>query len=242
VEEFLSKDYPPISALVLNAGYRMCATVEFLADGLELMFAIHHLNHALLFFLLQPHLTDTARIILVSSSTHDPKFRRVPTPPNSTTGDPAAHPPIGKKYETYAEGNRRYALSKLCNVLVTYTLHDRQTRDRVVMALDPGVMATKLYRWVPGLSGKVLNRFFASSIGRGVIRDLYKTDYVAGTLAKMAVDRRSGEGEGRETPIQSHTHLREPKVPSSELVVKLTEGHILFMKSSRVRTVRSSTV
>lgn len=47
------------------------------------------------------------------------------------------------------------------------------------MGLDPGVMPTRLYRWVPGFQGSILNRLFASNIGRFTMKDLFKTDYVA---------------------------------------------------------------
>ncbi len=63
------------------------------------------------------------------------------------------------------------------------------------MGLDPGVMPTRLYRWVPGFQGSILNRLFASYIGRFTMKDLFKTDYVAQTLSKMAIGPEFGQAE-----------------------------------------------
>jgi len=192
VEEYLSKGFPPISALILNAGHQSCFKVQFSPDGEELMFAINHVNHALLFFLLKDRLVNDARIILISSSTHDPARKRVP-PPDFTSGEAAAHPSTGKQYDTIAEGNRRYALSKLCNVLFAYAIHDNKTRPWIGMALDPGVMPTGLYRWLPWPVSSIFRWYFSSIIGQYFIKDLYQTSYVAETLCKMATSPEFGD-------------------------------------------------
>ncbi|CAD6572630.1 MAG: hypothetical protein TREMPRED_000589 [Tremellales sp. Tagirdzhanova-0007] len=214
VTTYLSKGFPPISGLLLNAGYQRANKLELSADGIELQFAINHVNHALLFFLLQSQLLPTARIIIVSSSAHDPAKARVP-PPNFTTGEMAAHPPKGAKDDTIPEGQRRYALSKLCNVMFAYAIDERKTQPWVVMALDPGVMPTNLYRWIPGIIGSAVKWYFDSYVGRMFVNDLHPTEYVAETLVKMTVGpdyadaRKSGKyygSGGDETPSSKQSY------------------------------------
>ncbi|WVQ84973.1 hypothetical protein IAT38_007137 [Cryptococcus sp. DSM 104549] len=186
---FLAGGYPPISALLLNAAIQVIPKLEFSADGIEVMFATNHVNHALLFFLLRGQLTNNARIVLTSSSGHDPKLERAPAP-HYTTGEETAHPPTGAKWDTQAEGFRRYSLSKLCNILFAYALA-RKAREQgygwTVMALDPGIMATSLYRWNKGLLGAAFSWALQSRWLKWFVKDLYTPDFSAATLAKMAV-------------------------------------------------------
>jgi len=49
--------------------------VHVTPDGIELMFAVHHVNQALLFFPLRPHLLPTARVFIVASGIHDDKYQ-----------------------------------------------------------------------------------------------------------------------------------------------------------------------
>ncbi len=86
-----------------------------------------------------------ARIVVVSSGTHDPAKRTGMPAPQYTSADalaqanPAADPrePIGTL------GRRRYTTSKLCNVLFAYEL-DRRLRengsDVTVNVFDPGLL------------------------------------------------------------------------------------------------------
>jgi NAD(P)-dependent dehydrogenase (short-subunit alcohol dehydrogenase family) len=191
---FEAGGYPPISALVLNAGFQVFDKLRYAeADGIEAMFAGNYVNHALLFYLLVPHLAGNARVISVASSAHDPKFKRVP-PPNYTTAEQAAHPPTGTKYDTRQEAMRRYGLSKLCNVLFTYSLHRHaraQGKAWVITALDPGVMPTSLYRWA-GAFGTAFTYFLSTWLARQFLRDLFPTEFVAATLAMMAADTEFG--------------------------------------------------
>jgi NAD(P)-dependent dehydrogenase (short-subunit alcohol dehydrogenase family) len=81
-----------------------------------------------------------ARIVVVSSGTHDPaKFTGMPHP-HYTSAAELAHPP-GQL--TAEEGRRRYTTSKLCNLLFTYELDRRMGHGAhgvTVNAFDPGMM------------------------------------------------------------------------------------------------------
>jgi NAD(P)-dependent dehydrogenase (short-subunit alcohol dehydrogenase family) len=144
--EWDSSSFPPIQALVMNAALQFPGDVGYTVDGFEKTFGISHIGHALLFHLLRPHLADTARIVIVSSGTHDPA---------QTTGMPAAvynsaeelaHPtPETSKNK----GRQRYTSTKLANVLYCYALHGRfmaiaresdKKTDWTVSAFDPGLM------------------------------------------------------------------------------------------------------
>jgi NAD(P)-dependent dehydrogenase (short-subunit alcohol dehydrogenase family) len=85
------------------------------------------------------HLARPARIVVVSSGTHDPaKHTGMPSPRYTTAAD-LARPEGG----TGGEGRRRYTTSKLCNVLFAYELDRRLGRGEqgvTVNAFDPGLM------------------------------------------------------------------------------------------------------
>ncbi|KAK8858871.1 hypothetical protein IAR55_003102 [Kwoniella newhampshirensis] len=189
VKLYESNKFPPLRALILNAGLQLVDKVIITSDGIEAMFAIDHVNQALLFFLLRDQLTETARVILVGSSAHDPATKQIPAV-NYTTVEAAAHPPTDKKYEGRAEGMRRYGTSKLCNYLFAYSLarhvkaSNRQWR---IIVLDPGVMPTRLYRWLPGPVETFWLWILPTFVGRAIIKNFIPTEVVAATLTRVAV-------------------------------------------------------
>jgi NAD(P)-dependent dehydrogenase (short-subunit alcohol dehydrogenase family) len=81
-----------------------------------------------------------ARIVVVSSGTHDPaRFTGMPHP-RYTSGAALARPPGDLTAE---EGRRRYTTSKLCNLLFCYELDrrlDHGAQGMTVNAFDPGLM------------------------------------------------------------------------------------------------------
>jgi len=131
---------PPIQAVICNAGVQMVSGVQSTADGHEMTFGVNHLGH----FALVCGLLDTfhapARIVVVSSGTHDPaRFTGMPHP-RYTSGAALARPPGDLTAE---EGRRRYTTSKLCNLLFCYELDrrlDHGAQGMTVNAFDPGLM------------------------------------------------------------------------------------------------------
>lgn len=153
VKTLESKDYPPISSLLLNAGIQFHdgKSLRYSPDGVEMTFATNHLGHALLFFLLKPHLTDDARIVITASGTHDPeqmKKSRFMSPIAAyESAELLAHPTDKDGYDVNNKGVQRYASSKLANVMFVYALERRlkQVRESsnkkwTVIAMDPGLM------------------------------------------------------------------------------------------------------
>lgn len=167
-----SKNYPPISSLLLNAGIQFHdgTKLRYSPDGIEMTFATNHLGHALLFFLLKPHLTDDARIVITASGTHDPiqmaKSRLVTPIAAYESAELLAHPTDNEGYSTNDKGIQRYASSKLANVMFVSALERRLSKLRAtsnkswtVVAMDPGLMpGTSLARD----AGAVLNFVFVT--------------------------------------------------------------------------------
>jgi NAD(P)-dependent dehydrogenase (short-subunit alcohol dehydrogenase family) len=139
---YSNQSFPPISALVMNAGLQFPDGVSYTDDGVEKTFAINHVGHALLFYLLRRRLAPNARILITASGTHDPAQKSGLPDAKYTTAEELAHPtPASAKNQ----GRQRYATSKLCNVMWAYALHDHITKaasgkNWTVTAFDPGLM------------------------------------------------------------------------------------------------------
>ena len=139
---------PPLRALVCNAGLQFTKRAVS-SDGHEATFAINHLGHFLLTNLLLGALVPPARIVFVSSGTHDPAERTgIPHPRFRGVRALADPRDDGGDADPGRFGRRAYSTSKLCNVLCTYELARRLEADcrsrpdaRItVNAFDPGLM------------------------------------------------------------------------------------------------------
>ncbi|MCG7609931.1 MULTISPECIES: SDR family NAD(P)-dependent oxidoreductase [Mycobacterium] len=134
-------DVPPVTALVCNAGLQLVAGAQTTVEGYEMTWGVNHLGHFALVRHLLDALTVPARIVVVSSGTHDPeKFTGMPAPQYVSAGDLLRPPADGL---TGDEGRRRYTTSKLCNMLFSYELDRRLghgARGVTVNAFDPGLM------------------------------------------------------------------------------------------------------
>lgn len=73
---------PPLGAVVCNAGVQFIQRQTYTPEGFDTTFGVNHLGHFLLVNLLLKQLVAPARIILVSSDTHDS---------SKTTGMPAPY-------------------------------------------------------------------------------------------------------------------------------------------------------
>jgi light-dependent protochlorophyllide reductase len=150
--DYAAERRPPLRAIVCNAATQIVTGRTFTKDGFETTFAVNHLGHFLLVNLMLAQIAPPARIVVVSSGTHDPA---------QTTGMPA---PIYRRARILARpdedskplddpqgtaGRRAYTTSKLCNVLFTYELDRRLRVEKAVgqngpsitvNAFDPGLM------------------------------------------------------------------------------------------------------
>jgi NAD(P)-dependent dehydrogenase (short-subunit alcohol dehydrogenase family) len=141
VDEFVrhirAAGLPPIQALVCNAGVQVISGTQRTVDGLEMTFGVNHLGHFALVRGLLAELASPARIIVVSSDTHDP---------TKSTGMPAPHYTSAERLANPADdedGRCRYTTSKLCNLLFAYELDrtlEQGRRGITVNAFNPGLM------------------------------------------------------------------------------------------------------
>lgn len=149
-KEWEAKSFPPIRALLLNAGLQFLDGKHKTVDGFEATFGVNHVGHALLFHLLYPYVAEKARIVVTASGTHDPAQKSGMPDATYTTAEILAHP-IPEKENS---GALCYSTSKLVNILWTYALQRRLDRDLrkslTVVAFDPGLLpGTGLAREYP---------------------------------------------------------------------------------------------
>ena len=136
-ESVRDADLSPLHAIVCNAGVQVVSGTEWTEDGVEMTFGVNHLGHFALVQGLLDKLVPPARILVVSSGTHDPnKHTGMPNPDYTSAAD-LAHP---RKEQSADDGRRRYTTSKLCNLLFTYELDRRLGQGVTVNAFDPGLM------------------------------------------------------------------------------------------------------
>ena len=141
VRVFLSSDYPPLYAVVCNAGLQIVNGIKYTRDGFEVTFGVNHLGHFLLVNLLLEKIVNSGRIIFVSSDTHDPLQKTGMPEPIYDKAEFLAYP--GRSKVTLS-GTERYTTSKLCNIYCTYELDERlksqTTKNITVNAFNPGMM------------------------------------------------------------------------------------------------------
>jgi light-dependent protochlorophyllide reductase len=140
VDDVRDATLAPLHAIVCNAGVQVVSGTEWTKDGFEMTFGVNHLGHFALVQGLLDELAHPARIVVVSSGTHDPsKHTGMPHPEYTSAAD-LAEP---RAEQSADDGRRRYTTSKLCNVLFTYELDRRLGHGRTgvaVNAFDPGLM------------------------------------------------------------------------------------------------------
>ncbi|KAI0479293.1 NAD(P)-binding protein [Xylariaceae sp. FL0804] len=167
---------PPIRALVLCAGWQEYTTQTLTDDGFDMAFQANHLSHFLLALLLLQSMDKTdGRIVIVASWSHDSTDRRNNTGPPMTDFQPFreerfrqifsapmdTEPIARSRWSTadefpgdFCAGYRRYAASKLCEVMFMRELSRRVAADPVlssvaILGIDPGAMPSTLQSRAP---------------------------------------------------------------------------------------------
>ena len=156
--DFLHRDQP-LHLLINNAG--LAGQRGLTADGFELTFGVNHLGHFLLTTLLLDRIKAAApaRIVTVASQAHY-RTRRIPwerlrEPTRTMTG-------LGE-----------YGVSKLANVLFSAELARRLDGSGVTTySLHPGVIASDIWRRIPGPL-RVVAKAFMGSTDDGAKTSLY---------------------------------------------------------------------
>ena len=178
-------EHDRLDVLVNNAGGFFFDRRES-ADGIEMTFALNHLNYFLLTNLLLDLLKGTggeraeesARTVNVASDAHR---------------DARIHFD-DLQFETGYSGREAYNQSKLANVLFTYELDRRLRRDRAtVNALHPGFVNTGIANdhWLTGPVLSLIHFFFAKSPEAGAETPIYlaSSPEVEGMSGKYFIDR-----------------------------------------------------
>jgi len=131
----------PLDAVLCNAGGRFDGPVRHSADGYELTFATNHLGNFLLVELLLPSMSESARVIVTASGTHDPDSVDGRLVGRAVEPDAIALAAVGTDGAPVLSAGKRYATSKMCAVMFCYEL-DRRLRARgssvTSIAFDPG--------------------------------------------------------------------------------------------------------
>ncbi|HVM09781.1 MAG TPA: SDR family oxidoreductase [Acidimicrobiales bacterium] len=144
----------PLHVLVNNAG--VGGQKGRTAQGFEIHFGVNHLGHFLLTNLLLDRLRESARsagrpsrVVNVSSDAH---YQAGGVPFDDLRSEPSL------------TGVKEYAVSKLCNVLFAEELARRVPADELVsVSLHPGVIASDIWRRVPGPARWLMKRFMKST-------------------------------------------------------------------------------
>jgi NAD(P)-dependent dehydrogenase (short-subunit alcohol dehydrogenase family) len=195
---------PPLQAIVCNAGVQVVSGREWTQDGVEMTFGVNHLGHFALVQGLLDELAHPARILVVSSGTHDPRMHTGMPDPRYTSAADLAHPSADQSTD---DGRRRYTTSKLCNLLFAYEL-DRRLGDGVtVNAYDPGLMpGSGLARDYPPLQ-RLAWRYLlpALRVLPGVRSTRTSGRYLAALVNDAGYDGVSGQYFAGPRPIKSST-------------------------------------
>lgn len=197
------EELPPVHALICNAGVQSAGKQTFTVDGFESTFGVNHLGHFLLVNLLTPLLSTPSRITVVASGVHDPAQKTgMPAP---AWNDPAALArgelgSLGASDSATKAGRRRYATSKLANVLFTYELARRLPAGITTSAFDPGLMpGTGLAREAPAalqwVWHQVLPRVMPL-LRRVVSANIHSPAESGAALARLASDHSLGARSG----------------------------------------------
>lgn len=215
--QWKEKHFPPIDSLVFNAALQFPGGAEYTNDGFEKTFAISHLGHALLFSLLRQELADTARVVIVSSGTHDPAQKTGIPPPEYPSTEEVAHP-TGDSLKS--PGRQRYTTTKLANVFYTYALNRRfeainksAGKHWTVSAFDPGMMpGTGLARDASGVEKflwvKVLPKVMPL-LRLLMSHNIHTAEYSGEMLARLVLEpaEKIGSGVYYEGPKQVNSSV-----------------------------------
>ena len=247
-QEFAAReDLPPLRAAVLNAGLQVVNGTTYTEDGFETTFGVNHLGHFLLVNLLLREMSAPARVVYVSSGTHDPKQRTGMPAPRYRSPAALAHPdehpdPAEEGEGPGTVGRRRYTTSKLLNVYAAYEL-DRRLRavglstaaDPItVNAFDPGFMpGTGLTRdYGPG-ARFVVNRILPRLVPLlGVFGvNVNSTESSGKNLARLVLDPKLEGVSGR-------YFEGEKEIRSSEMSYDRTNAADLWETSTELVRLR----
>src|SRR3984957_11080568 len=190
---------PPLRALVCNAATQIVTGRTFTKDGFETTFGVNHLGHFLLVNLMLAQVVPPARIVVVSSGTHDPAQTIGMPPPIYRRARILARPdedskPLDDPQGT--AGRRAYTTSKLCNVLFTYELDRRLRAEKAVGQNGPSI-TVNAFACEHGHRAQVrahLGKILPGRARRAVVQGLIRSSDGGGIVG---VECRDGQADAR---------------------------------------------
>ncbi|THC89372.1 hypothetical protein EYZ11_011184 [Aspergillus tanneri] len=145
-------DLPPIAAIICNAfTWSLSGALQFSRDGYESTFQVNHLSHFLLVLKLLSRMDrQSGRVVMLSSEVHDPEHRNPLSKlgamfPQEDDMEQLVKPVADSPGTEHDMGWRRYATSKLANVMFMHSLnyqleHNPSLGKITVTAMDPGAI------------------------------------------------------------------------------------------------------
>ena len=234
VREIDARDVP-LRALVCNAGLQVHKGPQLSPDGYELTFAVNHLGHFLLTNLLLARLVRNApaRIVIVASGVHDPKFRT--GMPKPAVADLATLAATGGPRAGAFDGRLAYVNSKLCNLWFTYELIrrieaaglSREGHWVSVNAFEPGLVpGSGLARDYPPVLRFIWDRVLPglARVLSPAVPSINPADKAGAALAKVALDPELDRTSGRYFP----SHARWRPAPSSDASYDQAQARALW--------------
>jgi NAD(P)-dependent dehydrogenase (short-subunit alcohol dehydrogenase family) len=189
-----------LQAILCNAGARI-QDLNYSVDGYEETFATNHLGHFLLLELLIDRLAANGRVVFTASGTHDPD-----TADGRLVG-PAVEPDAlmlandGRDGRKPTPAGKRYATSKLCNVLTAYELHRRLKRSGSAIAsiaFDPGSTAgTGFLRAMPAPVRWLSRTAFFNRFQKRLGITMGSLEFSGASLARLAADPVFADASGK---------------------------------------------
>ena len=191
----------PLQALLCNAGAQFRGPISYSADGFEETFAVNCLGTFLFADLVLDSIADKGRVVFTVSGTHDPDTMDGRAVGASAYPDAEALCDHGKNGRKPILGGRRYASSKLCDILYSYELDRRLKAARQPLssiAFDPGLIPeTGLVRTAPRfvqwLSKTRMMKWFLRKIGV----TMGSLSFSGSALAAIATDAEFADASGK---------------------------------------------
>ncbi|KAA8641960.1 uncharacterized protein ATNIH1004_010899 [Aspergillus tanneri] len=169
-------DLPPIAAIICNAfTWSLSGALQFSRDGYESTFQVNHLSHFLLVLKLLSRMDrQSGRVVMLSSEVHDPEHRNPLSKlgamfPQEDDMEQLVKPVADSPGTEHDMGWRRYATSKLANVMFMHSLnyqleHNPSLGKITVTAMDPGAIldsrAHNEQRTINRFMFGIMNRLF----------------------------------------------------------------------------------
>jgi NAD(P)-dependent dehydrogenase (short-subunit alcohol dehydrogenase family) len=187
----IKRRYRQVDVLLNNAG-AFYIRRQLSVDGIEMTFALNHLNYFLLTMLLLDALTasDSARVVNVSSGAHwryDMDFSDL-------------------ENKKWYNGWRAYCQSKLANLLFTYELARKLEGENItVNALHPGFAATNI-----GKNNGFLARLVLPLLNRRMISQEEAAQTPIYLVTSPDVHQTSGKYFYKKRPVKSSPASHDP--------------------------------